>query len=64
MHGNTGRKHSEETKLKISESLKGSKHSTETKLKISKATRGDKHPNWKVYKSKCPCGGKSILKTD
>jgi len=45
--------HSEETKKKISQSMKGSKgwlghhHSEETKLRISLAQRGEKSWNWK-----------------
>lgn len=37
------RKHSEETRRKMSEAHKGRKHSLETKMKISKANKGRKH---------------------
>ena len=35
-----GKKHSDESKLKISAALKGRKHSDETKLKMSAAKKG------------------------
>lgn len=41
--GMKGKKHSEETKLKLSKASKGRKHTDESKLKISKALKGKKH---------------------
>lgn len=45
-----GRKHSEETKLKMRLAKLGGKRSKETRLKISKAKKGviagERHPNW------------------
>lgn len=48
--------HSEETKLKISESNKGRKLSEETKLKISESLKGDKNPMF----GKAPMLGKKL----
>jgi hypothetical protein len=42
-HHMFGRKHTEETKKKISEMSKGRKHTEETKKKISKIRKGKKH---------------------
>ena len=42
-----GKKHSMETRKKISESHKGKKLSEEHKKRISQAERGNKHYNWK-----------------
>ena len=41
--GTSGRRHSEETRRKISEKAKGSKLSEETRTKIAKASEGRKH---------------------
>ena len=43
----TGRKHSEESKRKISLKLKGRKLSEEHRKNVGKAFKGEKHPNWK-----------------
>ena len=40
VHGNKGRKHSEETKKKISEALKGRTVSEETRRKIGEVQMG------------------------
>jgi len=47
-----GRKLSEETKRKISESRKGQRLSKETKEKISKNQKGKKNSNWKGGRKK------------
>jgi hypothetical protein len=53
-----GKPQSEETRLKISNTMKGrpsntlgKHHTEETKLKMSLMRRGDKHPNWLGGKS-------------
>ena len=44
--GMLGKHHTEETKIKISQSEKGRKQSTETKNKIRESLKGEKHFNW------------------
>ena len=43
---NYGKKHTEESKLKMSESKKGKTHTEETKKKWSEARKGEKHPGY------------------
>ena len=43
---NTGKKHSEESKKKMSEAQRGKRLSEETKKKISEAKKGDRNPNY------------------
>lgn len=47
-----GFKHSEETKIKISNSLKGRKLSIQTRRKMSEAQRGENHPMYGKHHSK------------
>ena len=44
VHGNKGRKHTEETRIKISTARKGRKFSEETRRKMSEAMKGRKKP--------------------
>ncbi len=46
-HWNYGKKHSQQTKQKMSEIKKGKRHSEETKIKMSNVFKGENNPNWK-----------------
>ena len=63
-----GRRHSKETKKKISEKCKGMKASAETRKKLSNAhkglCKGKKHPNWNGGKFKLPDGYINVYKPE
>lgn len=50
-HPRTGKKHSPESLVKLSESHKGQKVSEETRRKLSEIRKGDKHWNWQDGKT-------------